>query len=82
MISALDTPSQPLVAGQPPWKPQLPELEPVVTSSKLAALASMSELREPRVDLPACSRGSLNKPDDVEELLMQAEFPLFICAPR
>ena len=22
------TPSQPLVAGQPPWKPQLPELEP------------------------------------------------------
>ena len=59
-----DTASQPLVAGQPPWKPQLPELEPVVTSSKLAALASMSGLREPRVDLPACSRSSLSKPDD------------------
>ena len=58
------TPSQPLVVGQPPWKPQLPELEPVVTSFKLAALASMSGLREPRVDLPACSRSSLSKPDD------------------
>ena len=45
-------------------KPQLPELEPVVTSLKLAALASMSGLREPRVDLPACSRSSLSKPDD------------------
>ena len=44
------TPSQPLVAGQPPWEPQLPELEPVVTSLKLAALASMSGLREPRGD--------------------------------